>query len=68
MDALITERMVKERQRELLEEAARERLVGQNRPGPFGVVVRRLYALRVSRGRVHQTVGETVGVSRPPSG
>lgn len=68
MDALITERMVKQRQRELLEEAARERLVGSNRPGPVGVVVRLLDALRVSRGRVHEPLGETAGASRPPSG
>ena len=57
MDGLILEWMVKERQRELLEAAARQRVVGPNRLGAYGVVVRLLDALRVSRGRVHETLG-----------
>jgi len=64
MDALILERLVKERQRELLDAAPRQRLVGPNRLGAYGVVVRLLDAIRASQGRVHETLGDTTEVGR----
>lgn len=67
MDGPILELLVKERQRELLEAAAPRRLVGPNRLGAFGVVVRLLDALGLSAGPVHETLGQTAKVSRPPS-
>ena len=63
MDGLMLEWIVKERQRDLLEAAARERLVSRHRLDAFGVVVRLLDALGLSRGRVRDTVGQAASVS-----
>jgi hypothetical protein len=62
MDGLLLDRIVEERQRELLEEAARERLVGANRLNAFAVVVRLLDEFGLSRGLVHKTLGQAARV------
>jgi hypothetical protein len=62
MNEFILDRLVKERQRELLEAAALQRLVGPHRLGAYGVVVRLMTALRTSEGHAHEAHGKTAEV------